>query len=173
MLFRSVSQSRYGDQMWASYQKYSKACGHEYDDELVLNSIQETYHIAHERVEAFYPDNTVRLPEFVVPEGKTAIQALTEICLKGLKELNLHKKPEYVERLKDELTVIKDRGFAKYFLTMKAVSDTSRQMQLCGAGRGSAAGSLISFVYRDWETDRKSTRLNSSHEFVSRMPSSA
>ena len=29
------------------------------------------------------------------------------------------------------------------------------------------------WVYRDWETDRKSTRLNSSHEFVSRMPSSA
>ena len=29
------------------------------------------------------------------------------------------------------------------------------------------------FTYRDWETDRKSTRLNSSHEFVSRMPSSA
>ena len=28
-------------------------------------------------------------------------------------------------------------------------------------------------AYRDWETDRKSTRLNSSHEFVSRMPSSA
>ena len=28
-------------------------------------------------------------------------------------------------------------------------------------------------TYRDWETDRKSTRLNSSHEFVSRMPSSA
>ena len=28
-------------------------------------------------------------------------------------------------------------------------------------------------LYRDWETDRKSTRLNSSHEFVSRMPSSA
>ena len=31
----------------------------------------------------------------------------------------------------------------------------------------------ISNKYRDWETDRKSTRLNSSHEFVSRMPSSA
>ena len=27
--------------------------------------------------------------------------------------------------------------------------------------------------YRDWETDRKSTRLNSSHEIPSRMPSSA
>ena len=29
------------------------------------------------------------------------------------------------------------------------------------------------FAYRDWETDRKSTRLNSSHEIPSRMPSSA
>ena len=28
-------------------------------------------------------------------------------------------------------------------------------------------------AYRDWETDRKSTRLNSSHEIPSRMPSSA
>ena len=34
-------------------------------------------------------------------------------------------------------------------------------------------GILASLSYRDWETDRKSTRLNSSHEFVSRMPSSA
>ena len=32
---------------------------------------------------------------------------------------------------------------------------------------------ISSAPYRDWETDRKSTRLNSSHEFVSRMPSSA
>ena len=29
------------------------------------------------------------------------------------------------------------------------------------------------YGYRDWETDRKSTRLNSSHEIPSRMPSSA
>ena len=32
-------------------------------------------------------------------------------------------------------------------------------------------GALI--IYRDWETDRKSTRLNSSHSAKSRMPSSA
>ena len=31
----------------------------------------------------------------------------------------------------------------------------------------------IYLLYRDWETDRKSTRLNSSHEIPSRMPSSA
>ena len=96
---------------------------------------------------------SVRLPEFVVPEGKNAVQALTEMCLKGIKDFGLHKNKEYVERLKDELTVIKDRGFAKYFLTMKAVSDTSRQMQLCGAGRGSAAGSLISYVLNITQVD--------------------
>ena len=31
----------------------------------------------------------------------------------------------------------------------------------------------IKHQYRDWETDRKSTRLNSSHSAKSRMPSSA
>ena len=32
---------------------------------------------------------------------------------------------------------------------------------------------LLEHIYRDWETDRKSTRLNSSHSAKSRMPSSA
>ena len=32
---------------------------------------------------------------------------------------------------------------------------------------------LLDAMYRDWETDRKSTRLNSSHSAKSRMPSSA
>ena len=39
--------------------------------------------------------------------------------------------------------------------------------------KGAQALSLDSRVYRDWETDRKSTRLNSSHSGESRMPSSA
>ena len=39
-----------------------------------------------------------------------------------------------------------------------------------GAGAGSSPGAV---GYRDWETDRKSTRLNSSHLKLSRMPSSA
>ena len=34
-------------------------------------------------------------------------------------------------------------------------------------------GTLKDLPYRDWETDRKSTRLNSSHRSLSRMPSSA
>ena len=36
-----------------------------------------------------------------------------------------------------------------------------------------AYGGLLETGYRDWKTDRKSTRLNSSHSRASRMPSSA
>ena len=42
-----------------------------------------------------------------------------------------------------------------------------------GGGDGGDGGGSGGDSYRDWETDRKSTRLNSSHEIPSRMPSSA
>ena len=41
-------------------------------------------------------------------------------------------------------------------------------LEIASKGAGAALG-----TYRDWETDRKSTRLNSSHRSLSRMPSSA
>ena len=43
-------------------------------------------------------------------------------------------------------------------------NESANEFEIVGGGDG---------VYRDWETDRKSTRLNSSHEIPSRMPSSA
>ena len=135
-----------GTQMWEAYKKYSDSCGVKYDDKCVLDSIKETYHIAHERIERFYPDSTVRLPSFVVPKGKTDNQALVEFCIEGLKHLNLDKKQEYIDRLRFELTVIRDRGFSKYFLTMKAIADKATEIQLAGPGRGSAAGSLVAYV---------------------------
>ena len=135
-----------GEQMWESYHKYSKQVGFDYDDDLVLDSIKRTEYIAHDLIEDFMPDNEVRLPSFVVPAGKTDIQALTQDCLKGLKEKELNGKQEYVDRLKEELFVIRDRGFAKYFLTMKAIADKASSVQLTGPGRGSAAGSLVAYV---------------------------
>ena len=39
--------------------------------------------------------------------------------------------------------------------------------------KGITASGRTHKAYRDWETDRKSTRLNSSHSAKSRMPSSA
>jgi len=135
-----------GDQMFESYKKYSKECGVEYDDKLILDSIARTHQIAHDRIDTFLPDNTVRLPDFVVPEGSTAAQTLAALCVEGLRSLDLHTKPEYVTRLKHEVGVIEERGFSKYFLTMKSIADVAVDKQLVGAGRGSAAGSLVAYV---------------------------
>ena len=134
-----------GDQMFEAFQKYSKECNTHYQQSLILESITNSYKIAHERIENFMPDTTVRLPEFVVPAGFTAGEALKEYSLEGLRKLNL-MKPNYIKQLEQELEVIEDRGFSKYFLTMKAISDKAQGIQLVGPGRGSAAGSLVSYA---------------------------
>jgi DNA polymerase-3 subunit alpha len=142
-----------GDQMWESYKKYSSQQEIEYDDDLVLQSIEETYHIAHERIENFMPDTTVRLPDFVVPEGATATQALVRYAIDGLRELGLHTNEEYTNRLRHELDVIDSRGFSKYFLTMKAIVDEAWDTMLVGPGRGSACGSLVAYALKITQVD--------------------
>ena len=149
-----------GEQMWEDYLKYSKGC--DYDDEIILKSIEETHTIAMERIESFLPDTTVRLPDFVVPAGHTDDSYLKKLSLDGLfytlkrrfpsifkkKTKSLKDKTivKYEKRLNHELKVIADRGFSKYFLTMKAISDKTNEVQLAGPGRGSAAGSLVAYA---------------------------
>ena len=135
-----------GNQMWEAYKTYSEKCGVEYNDDLIRESIEETYGIAHNKIESFMPDNTVRLPDFVVPEGATATQALTRVCIDKLRAANLHHDKEYISRLREELEVISERGFSKYFLTMNAVASKANESQLTGPGRGSAAGSLVAYT---------------------------
>jgi len=135
-----------GDEMWKSYKEYSKLCDAEYDDGLIHQSITETHRIAHERIESFYPDNTVRLPDFVVPQDTTEGEALQKLTSEGLRELGLSANQVYLDRAALEIEIIESRGFSKYFLTMKAIADRAKQTQLVGAGRGSAAGSLVSYA---------------------------
>ena len=147
-----------GDEMWAAYQQYSEECDTTYDDDLVRDSIEESYRIAFERCEDFMPDTTVRLPDFVVPAGyeedtyleRLASEGLFSLLkLKGLTQKQGKSKSlvhEYEQRLQHELKVIADRGFSKYFLTMKAISDKTNEVQLSGPGRGSAAGSLVAYA---------------------------
>ena len=132
-----------GEQMWEDYKKYSE--GFDYEDELILASIEESHTIAFERVEEFIPDTTVRLPDFVVPAGRNEDDYLRDLSLGGLKLMG-KLNDEYSSRLNFELKVIADRGFSKYFLTMKAISDKTNEMQIAGPGRGSAAGSLVAYA---------------------------
>ncbi len=136
---------RNGNQMWEAYKKYSKLVGVDYDDDMIMQSIVETYHIAHDRIDTFMPDNEVRLPDFVIPPGETADTALSKFCIEGLRAKNLHTNTKYTDRLEMELRVISDRGFSKYFLTMNEISKKANNVMLTGPGRGSAAGSLVAY----------------------------
>jgi len=135
-----------GDQMWESYKMYSEKCNVTYNDDIVYDSIVKTHWIAYELIEDFMPDDKVRLPEFVVPEGATATEALTKACIAGLRIRGLDKDDRYIKRLRHEIDVIDNRGFSKYFLTMKAIADKANENMLSGPGRGSAAGSLVAYV---------------------------
>jgi len=135
-----------GDQMWAAYKKYSEECNVTYDDDVIYDSFVRTHWIAHEAIDDFLPDDKVRLPEFIIPEGEFATETLTKDCVTGLRKLGLSENKEYVDRLKHEIHVIDDRGFCEYFLTMKAVANKTQEHMLSGPGRGSAAGSLVAYV---------------------------
>ncbi len=142
-----------GDELYASYKSFSANLGFIYDDKLVEESIARTSDILKNRVENYTPDTSIKLPDFVVPEGESADSALAKLAVTNLKNSGLYKNSEYVDRLKEELHTIKDRGFSKYFLTMKTITDRSKDNQICGAGRGSGAGSLVSYLLNITEID--------------------
>ena len=75
-------------------------------------------------------------------------KVLSNLCLKGLaKRLNNQVNKEYLDRLKYELSVIQKMGFVDYFLIVyDYVLYAKKNSILVGPGRGSAAGSLVSYV---------------------------
>lgn len=133
------------EQVWETY----KGTGAEHDfyhDSQICDAINRTYDIAHYEIGDIKPDTTMKLPNYVVPKGTTEDRALLDLCKEGLLKRGLDNRPEYIERIKTELRVIKNKGFSKYFLTMKAIMDIAAEHMLVGPGRGSAAGSLVAYV---------------------------
>jgi len=67
---------------------------------------------------------------------------------------NLHTNQEYVDRMNEELEIIKDKNFAPYFLVVHNMIDWAKsQGILVGPGRGSAAGSLVCYALGITEID--------------------
>ena len=87
-----------------------------------------------------------KLPKYDVPQGYTAEAYLQELCEKGLKNRYSHVTKELEERLYYELNTIKNMGFVDYFLIVWDFIKYSRDHGISvGPGRGSAAGSLVSY----------------------------
>ncbi|MBU2635425.1 DNA polymerase III subunit alpha [Patescibacteria group bacterium] len=89
-----------------------------------------------------------KLPCFEVPNQKTPDEYLKELCKQGLKKRfkdNVNK--EITDRLSYEISVIKQTGFASYFLIVQDFVNWAKDQRIVvGPGRGSAPGSLVSYL---------------------------
>ena len=86
------------------------------------------------------------LPSYEPPSGKTGEAYLRELCEEGLKRRYGTVDQRLKERLERELAVIKNAGFISYFLiTWDFVHYAKGKEIPVGPGRGSVAGSLVSY----------------------------
>ena len=127
-------------------------------EELYLKSADEMYSLFAQVPEAL--ENTVKiaqrcnvelefgnyhLPEFQLPAGTDHAAYLKGLCMEGLKKR--YSQPEqHEERLLYELGVIEKMGFTDYFLIVWDFIHYAKSRGIyVGPGRGSAAGSLVSY----------------------------
>ncbi len=86
------------------------------------------------------------LPEFRVPEGETSQSCIRKLCEEGFAEKYRGEHPEYHRQLDYELDMIEKMGFTDYFLIVSDFVRFARRAGIpVGPGRGSAAGSMVSY----------------------------
>jgi DNA polymerase-3 subunit alpha len=87
-----------------------------------------------------------KLPKFDVPEGYDSWSYLNKLCFDGLEERYANNKEQHMEKLNYELDVIKNMGYVDYFLIVWDFINWARENGIpVGPGRGSAAGSIVSY----------------------------
>lgn len=97
---------------------------------------------------------TIHLPYFGLPQGCTADSYLKELAYKGFEERYPHRDTQMKERLEYELDIIKAMGYSHYFLIVWDFIKYAREKKIMvGPGRGSAAGSLVSYCLRITDID--------------------
>jgi DNA polymerase III subunit alpha len=88
-----------------------------------------------------------QIPSFPTPEGITEEDYLTKLCEEGFKRRYPKETPALRERLEYELKIIKQVGFSGYFLIVQDfVNEAKNRGITVGPGRGSAAGSIVSYA---------------------------
>lgn len=94
------------------------------------------------------------LPRFKLPEGVTdSYEYLKALCEKGFKE-RFSDRPEVHAQLEYELSMIKKMGFVDYFLIVSDFIGYAKRNGIpVGPGRGSAAGSVVSYCLHITDVD--------------------
>ena len=108
-------------------------------------AIENTLEVA-EKCNFDFDFNSQHLPDFKVPEGETKEGYLRKLCCEGLEKRYKNVTNELRERLEFELDTIHNMGYDEYFLIVHDFIHYAKTRGIpVGPGRGSAAGSLVSY----------------------------
>ena len=110
-----------------------------------LEALENTQKIA-DRCQVEIEFGVTKLPKYDVPDGWTSWEYLNKLCHEGLAERYQPVSEELTTRLNYELSVIKTMGYVDYFLIVwDFIKYAKDHGIMVGPGRGSAAGSLVSY----------------------------
>ena len=110
-----------------------------------LQAIENTQKIA-DRCNVVIEFGITKLPKYDVPGGYTAWEYLNKLCFEGLHKKYENPEGELTERLTFELNTIRNMGYVDYFLIVWDFINYARTNGIMvGPGRGSAAGSIVSY----------------------------
>lgn len=111
-----------------------------------LDALDNTFKIA-QRCNVELDFDTLHLPEFDVPDTYTNEEYFEKLCYDGLEKRYENITSEIRERLEYEIKVIEDMGYVDYFLIVWDFIRYAKENDIMvGPGRGSAAGSLVSYT---------------------------
>ena len=132
------------DEMWAAFKDIPTAL---YNTLEIANKCNVSMEFGH-----------LKLPQYKVPNGYDVNSYFEELTLKGLEErlqcIDKSKHSLYYQRLKDEIEIIKLKGYAGYYLIVWDFINFAKNNGIpVGPGRGSGAGSLAAFSLKITDID--------------------
>ncbi|MGI6203975.1 MAG: DNA polymerase III subunit alpha [Anaerovoracaceae bacterium] len=129
-----------GDEFYLKSEREMRALFPELPD-----AVENTHKIA-ERCNVEFEFGHLHLPQFDPPDGKTPDGYLRELCNDGFEKRYPEGGKELRERLEYELSTIESMGYVEYFLIVWDFINYAKSQGIAvGPGRGSAAGSIVSY----------------------------
>ena len=102
--------------------------------------------LAYLRSNRWLEESTATLIKSSLPQF-AAEQSLLQLCQAGARKLNCDlSDPVYDQRVKRELSLIKDKGYEDYFYIVADICNWARSRMLVGPARGSSCGSLVCYL---------------------------
>jgi len=127
------------------YVKSSEEMRELFPEDKYLDACDNTLKIA-ERIEYNFEFDKTYLPDFPVNQNQTTEELLKTKVFEGASERYKNIDDEIISRINYELDVINTMGFASYFLIVGDLIEFAKKNNIrTGAGRGSAAGSIVSY----------------------------